>query len=515
MTSIALLALAAALALALATRLRLPAPPLMMAAGIGLTLAGAPLDERLVRSVLLLGATFLVFVVGTELDPERVGAHRRAAGRVAWARIAVLTAAGVGTSRALGLSWLETAYVTVALNASSTLLVTDLLRQRQQFFEPFGRLVLGASRVQDLVVVGAVSVLAVATVDLERLAMGGTGLVALVAGAALLGRWIGPRLLARSDLDQEHQLLVALGALFLFAGVAHYAGLPLATGAFLAGLALARFPVRALVSGHVASFSDFFTALFYVALGATVRPLARAELWTEAALLTAIVLFAPLVVLPLVRERGMTLRSSIEGINLMAHSGELALVVAMVGLARGHLGEDVFEVIVGVVVATSAIAPMLSADALTWRLVHLYPAKRADAASRPSGHLLVIGCGESTRPLIDEWTEAGEPVVVIDDDPAVVEELRAAGARVVRGDGADPAVLEAAGAAHARVVISTMRRLTDNERLLSRAPGARVLVRVFSDDDAARVRALGGEPVEEAALAEAPILAWVEATRPT
>jgi Kef-type K+ transport system membrane component KefB len=41
-------------------------------------------------------------------------------------------------------------------------------------------------------------------------------------------------------------------------------------GAFFAGFALASFPVRGLIESQVSSLSDFFVALFFVALGTAI-----------------------------------------------------------------------------------------------------------------------------------------------------------------------------------------------------------------------------------------------------
>lgn len=62
--------------------------------------------------------------------------------------------------------------------------------------------------------------------------------------------------------------------------------------------------------------------------------------------------------------------------------------------------------------------------------------------------------------------------------------------------GADPRVLQAAGAEHAGVIVSTMRRVEDSVRLIQRCPdGHTIVVRVFSEGEADKIRAAGGIPI--------------------
>lgn len=90
--------------------------------------------------------------------------------------------------------------------------------------------------------------------------------------------------------------------------------------------------------------------------------------------------------------------------------------------------------------------------------------------------------------LLDHLMARGVSVVVIDDDPEIVRELDERGVPAVRGDGGDPEVVRRAGGASAVAIVSIMRRMADNVRLLVTLSSARVLVRVFSGEQAREVR---------------------------
>ena len=97
---------------------------------------------------------------------------------------------------------------------------------------------------------------------------------------------------------------------------------------------------------------------------------------------------------------------------------------------------------------------------------------------------------------------------MVDDDPAVVEELEGAGIPAVRGDASKPGVLERAGAAEARVVVVLLHRIRDAEGALGALRDVPVLVRVFEEDDARWVRDRGGVPIPFSEAAADTVLAW-------
>jgi len=114
-------------------------------------------------------------------------------------------------------------------------------------------------------------------------------------------------------------------------------------------------------------------------------------------------------------------------------------------------------------------------------------------------------------PLLETLLAAGNDVVVVDDDPAVIARLRQADVPCIRGDASDREVLLRANARNARLVTSTIRRPRDNARVLELAHGVPVLVRVFEEADAAWVRASGGTPVLYSEAAADSLMTWIDA----
>lgn len=127
----------------------------------------------------------------------------------------------------------------------------------------------------------------------------------------------------------------------------------------------------------------------------------------------------------------------------------------------------------------------------------------------PSNHVLVLGVEQSARPILRLLRESEYEVVVVDEDPAVVTRLQAAGVTCVRGNGGDLSVLLDAGAAQARIVVSTMREPTGLGALIDYVgDSVPILVRVFGDWEAEWVEARGGIPIRFADAAGEAFMDW-------
>ena len=110
-----------------------------------------------------------------------------------------------------------------------------------------------------------------------------------------------------------------------------------------------------------------------------------------------------------------------------------------------------------------------------------------------TGHVLLVGYGRVGRRISDALVAAEIPVVVIEQNRDLVEELRARGRAAVAGDAAvDPAVLIQGHVVRAKVlVIATpdtvgVRAMAATARQLR--PDLPVIVRTHSDDEAELLR---------------------------
>jgi monovalent cation:H+ antiporter-2, CPA2 family len=500
---------AAAFAVGIAHWLKLPRVPLLVLSGIGLSASGLISDSALFQDALLLGLAFLVFSAGTEMNPARVRGQQSAAIRVGLGQFLAVVLVGLGVGWLLGFDWLTTFYIALALAASSTLVVIRLLKQRQQLFEPFGRLVVGVLLLQDGLIILAIAALSGIEGGMTAVLVNVNGALGLMLLAYLGQRWVVPWLLLRFDLDEEERLLVVLACLFLFIGLAFLLQAPIVIGAFLAGFALSSFPVSGILRGQLASLNDFFLAVFFVTLGALINLPARQELLLALALAAIVLVLTPVLVSLIARSANFTTRSSLESGLLLAQTSEFSLVVALLGVQQGHLSEGMLGVLTLTTVLTMIATPFLATDQVTIRLIHWLAHLQKDLAQLPhSNHVLLLGCGERGRPLLDWLLAQGETVVVVDDDAAVVERVRRMGVSAVHGDAANHHTLEAAAAPQAKVIVSTIKRLANSDDFLDYIARVPVLITLFDPQVAQRIEQLGGRTVLESYAAAEEFMAW-------
>ncbi|GAB4111351.1 MAG: cation:proton antiporter [Acidobacteriota bacterium] len=512
MTSLVLLLGGAAAALAVARWRTLPSVPLLIIFGAGLSATGVTQGIRGLDDLLILGLVFLVFTAGTELDPRRFTERWTLWAGVGVVQFLVLAGAGWGVGLLMGWTPPASLYLGLGLAASSTLVVVSLLQSREHVYEPYGRLVLGVLLVQDVFMIFALTLLSHLDTGWPGMALSLVKASLLMLLAWLVARRLTPRVLAASALDDEFLLLYLLAVLLTFVGVARLLDLPLVAGAFWAGVGLTGFPVHGLIRGQLQSLSQFFTVLFFVALGAVVPLPGLEDLPPILGLSLLVVLVTPPLVTFLAERMGLTTRAGLEAGLILSQTSEFSIILVLFGVQRGHIGQDMMILLGWVTILTMLLTPLITTNRMAWRLMRLHPSRWQELpAEPPTGHLLLIGAGETGSQVLEYAVRRGQKVVVIDEDPQVVQRLRQAGYEAIRGDGADFRTLRAAGAARAAVVVSTMRRLKDHAAILKCAKGPPVLCRVFEEVDAERIRQRGGIPVLISRAAAESFMAWYDA----
>lgn len=511
MIEITLILGVAALGYGVAHYFRLPAIPFLLAAGLGLgatTLLG---DQAFVEDVLILGAAILLFIAGTNLSARRVGRYKALAAEIGLLQFALLSALGLGVAWALGYALVDSLYVGLALAASSTLVAVRLLQKRKQMFEPFGRAVTGVLLVQDILVVLLIPVLTRAPDGGTAMLLGVGGTLVLVALAALMVRWGAPYLIVELDLDTESILLAVLAVLFAFLGLGALLDLPVISAAFLAGVALSGFPISQLVLGQLQPIYDFFMAVFFTALGVIVIVPGVVAIGHALVFAALVVIITPLAVIPIAERAGLSARSATETGLLIAQTSEFSLVVALQGFVLNQIGADLFATITLVTALTMMLTPFLTVDRLVRQLMRWHPLSREGRRSERQGHAVMLGYVPSAEPVLRRLLELGLDVVVVDEDPGVVDRLREEGVECLRGDAGEKAVLREAGVHRAQVVISTIRRPLEIEPLFDYVgEETPVLARVFEDEEAERIEALGGTPISFSHAAAESFLEWFD-----
>lgn len=517
MNAFALLLASAAVAYGLGKWLRLPFIPVLIGAGMLLSVAGLVPGELALSGgagaadMLELGLAFLVFASGVELNPRRFKRFGKAVCWVAGAQFALALGVGFLCAKWMGTGTLEAVYLGGGLAASSTLVVLRHLQNRKAMFEPYGRVVTGVLLLQDVAMVLLIVLLSrvdgggwdVGKALFEVLVMGGIAWIAQ--------KFVIPKLVFRFKPDEENLLLWLVAVLLAFAGVAVWLKLPLIAGAFAGGFVFSAFPLNGLVRGQLSSLVDFFQAMFFVALGA-ILGVPGPELWLQAALYSVVVIVVTPPLVAMVAEwRGLNARAGIEAGLLLAQTSEYSLLLALSGVMLGHVTQETFSILALTTVITMVMTPLLGREAVANFLLPFHPLrKKGRITDAPEGHVLILGFGSAGMWTVKPLLAQGERVLVVDDDAVVCAALAKKNIPFLRGDGAEVGVLEKAGARNAKLVIASMRRVGDALTVLRHVQGVPVVARVFEEADAELIRKAGGKPVMNSMAAADTFMAWLE-----
>ncbi len=419
-------------------------------------------DPATIRGTAEIGVVLLLFLVGLELQPARLYSMRK---DILGAGLSQMTLSALAIGAAgwfLGLSLGGSVTVGLALALSATSIALQLLEERGDGNEPYGRRTFSILLFQDISIAPMLALLPLlATTGQEKggamQALGGLG-VAFVAIAliVLAGRYaLNPffRVLAKTGAKEvmtAAALLIVLGAALLM----EHVGLSMAMGAFLAGVLLADSHFRHELEADIEPFRGVLLGLFFMAVGMSLD----LRLVLDNALLLA--LAAPLLVLFKIAVAASILRASCSSMTeairagaLLSPAGEFAFVLLPLGISLGLLDPQKGAVATALAALSMLIGPVVAKLIDGWLLARATPETMEESfegADAPS--VVVIGFGRFGQIVTQALLLQHVDVTVIDSD---VERIRSAarfGFKVYYGDGTRLDVLRAAGAGKARVI---------------------------------------------------------------
>lgn len=462
-------------------------------------------DRHVADQFAEIGVILLLFGVGMRFHLEELFAAWRIAVFGALLQSAATTLALACLLRLIGWSWTSGLVVGMSVSVASTVVMARVLGARGDLASPIGHIAVAWTVVEDLITVVALLVLPMllgAGEGKTALRVFGTAaleVVVLVAGVAVLGKWVIPRLLERVSYAHSRELFtlaVLVIALGVAVGAAHLFGVSMALGAFLAGLAVGRSEFAARAGADALPMRDAFAVLFFVSVGMLCDPRA---IW-HAPLLVALVLVAVLVVKPLAAFAIARLFGKSTALALaigvaLAQVGEFTFILGNAGRLLGAIDDRGWNALVAAAILSIALNPALYGLARRWS----GRASKLDVGSAEPSQVdprrcILVGYGPVGRRAHEQLEDVGAVVTVIELDLAIVRELRANGRDAVYGDALKRSTLEQAKLAAAGILVISSE-LDDVVELIREAralnPALRVFVRCSHVADVATLRAAG------------------------
>jgi len=474
---ILILLAAALLAATVLNRLRVPPLLAYLVTGLVIGQAGFALVPKgpIITALSDLGIVFLLFAIGLDLPLSRLTAMRRFIFGLGAAQVAVTFTVFALLLLAVPLIGLAKSgsglIIAIAggLALSSTATVVRLLVDRRETVTRFGRATIAVLLFQDLAVVPLLSLITAmaspgeAPRDLaglgdaaRGLAIGAAAIAAILFGGRLVLRPLF-RVVAATDIPELFTGLCLLVVLSLGL-LAEVAGMSMALGAFLAGLALADTPFRHQVDADLAPFRGLLLGLFFIAVGMVIdlEPVLESPLLVLG-LTAALIAGKALLAGGLARLFGLTLAQAVRTGFLLAQAGEFTFVVANVSRGLGVM-DDATASLISIVAALSlASTPLIVA--LSARLADRIEAATRDGALMPPGEdhvaapVIIAGFGRVGRTVAQILADHEIAYVALDLSAQAVAGARAAGFEVYYGDSRQPAVLRSIGIGHASLAV--------------------------------------------------------------
>jgi Kef-type K+ transport system membrane component KefB len=311
-----------------------------------------------------IGIVILLFAVGLEVRLDDLLAVGRPAVATALIAMALPIAAGVAIGLAVGGDLAVSAFVGLALSATSIGITSKVLADLKVLDRAFSRVVLGAAVIDDvvaLILIGLVT--GVTEGDLSAstvfVALAAVGLVVLGFAAARHARGLR-REVFTWPLFADTPLVPAFLIMLLLGLVAVWVGLAAIIGAFVAGLIVAETEAREEVEHEIGPLGQIFTPFFFAVTGSQVDLSALLDPAIAVLAVTlAVVGVATKALGGYLGSRSLGRWSAITvGIGMVPR-GEVGIVVATLGLTSGVFEEDIFSAVLVAVVLTTIVAPFL------------------------------------------------------------------------------------------------------------------------------------------------------------
>ncbi|MBT4126549.1 MAG: cation:proton antiporter [Chloroflexi bacterium] len=341
--------------------------------------SGLPVEPQLFF-VAQLAAIVLLFEAGLETDRDQFMKYVKPATAVAAGGVLLPFAMGFAATVMLGFADMDSIegmipamFVGAIMTATSVGITARVLADIRKLDSPEGVTVLAGAVVDDVLGIIILAIV-VGIAEEGTVTAGSIGIIF----AKAVGFWLG--LMIIGSIVSKYissavlwfksaggALVLALALAFIASAVAEiYFGLAMIIGAYTMGLALSSTELKHQVEDSMRSVNNFLVPIFFVVIGMQVDFTAFGA--GDTSLSSAVIFAAVLTVFAVISKIvGSGLPALFVGFNRigatrvalgMLPRGEVALIVAGIGLTSGVIGQDIFGVAIVMTVVTTVLAPV-------------------------------------------------------------------------------------------------------------------------------------------------------------
>jgi monovalent cation:H+ antiporter-2, CPA2 family len=522
----------------LAHRLRLSPLVGYLLAGvlIGPFTPGFVADQNLAPQLAEIGVILLMFGVGLHFSAPELLAVRAVAVPGAIGQMAIVSLLGAGLAFLLGWSSGEALVFGLALSVASTVAVLRTLQERRLLETERGRITVGWLIIQDLVMVFTLVLLPPLAGLLggrpaaEPRLLGSFvepqtvwGVIALtvaklatfIAVMLVFGRRLTPLILhyvvhtGSRELFRLAVLAIALGVAY---GSAELFGVSFALGAFFAGLILAESELSQRAAQESLPLRDAFAVLFFVSIGMLVDPTIFVRqpgpvfaTFLIIVLGNALAAFGMAYLLRAPLPRALMVAASLSQI------GEFSFILAGLGVSLKLLPDAGRDFILAGAILSILVNPLMfyiTSGLNSWlseRNKIRAPVSTPEPqfpvlpATGLSGHAILIGYGRVGRSVAEVLLKNRQPLLVVEEQKEIADQLRAKGIEVIEANAVDPGLLQAMNVAAARWLITAIPNALESGSIIEEAralsPNLQIIARAHSDEEVEHLTQYGANLV--------------------
>lgn len=333
----------------------------------------------------VIASIILLFLVGLETDIETFLSYSVAGTAVGFGGAIVSFVAGdlvaVWFSKAIfgtpfGFGHPVALFMGIVSTATSVGITARILSERRKMGSPEGVTILSAAVIDDvlgiIILAVVIGIAKSGHVEWRQVAYISAKAVGIWVGFTAMGLFVAHRLakFLKTFKDRTTIAVMSLAIALLVAGIFERSGLAMIIGAYIMGLSLSKTDLSFIIQDKLSVLYRFFMPVFFCVMGMfiDVRELISPRLmgfW-----MTFVVLAVSSKII------GCALPAAVFNFNVrgalrvgmgMVPRGEVALIIAGIGLSSGIISRDVFSVAVVMSFLTTLITPpildkMLSSD---------------------------------------------------------------------------------------------------------------------------------------------------------
>ncbi len=443
---------------------------------IGPVVFGLIKNQELIASLSEIGVAFLIFTAGLEIKFSKLKEVSKTVFTAGLFQVIALFLIAFFVSLSIGFEKYASVYVGLVVAFSSTMIVVKLLSDKREINSLHGRIIIGILLLQDIIAIVALAVLS-SDLSLVNIAiMLGKALLFGVVAILMVG--IMNPVFKVSAKNHDILLLVSVSFLFLFILASFAVGLSLIIGAFFAGVALANSDYKTEIIGKISSLREFFSVMFFVALGMQLRLISEQFILLFFILLILVMVVKPILTMFSIRILGYKKRTSFLTGNALAQTSEFSLIIVTLGFASGYISEGLFSTLVLLTIVTMTLTTYLIgyekkiSKFIDWPLNILNKIHTRKEELEYLGYdgkeIIIFGCHRMGSLFLKEFENEKKQVFVVDYNPEIIQSLIAKKIPCIYGDYATEEIFEKLNIRKAKFVISTIPDFDENIVLIKK-----------------------------------------------